>query len=458
VKANIARNIEPQSSAPQQSERARGDCLSVPASVSHLNPFEFPSSARLEGLFRRKGVTRLGDLHGVALEDLRNFGNCGPRTIAELVDLIQQIGAGKYAIPEDCLAPASIADMLHQLDETIGDLEPREQEILLLRLGGAKSGRAWTLKKVGNKYHLTRERVRQIMELILPLVRKAGGPGLAAQLRAIAATCAEKVCPLTPQLLSQWLQAAKLSGRFPLPVYVRLLGELHPEIPAWPAGQEHRTDPRPGLQEVAMKTLRNILQQGEWRLPLKAAFKRTTAQINLRDLSVVDFLTGLKHARGLAVEFPKPDRPLVRLRWLAATKAVAAILEDSNRALKLKEILARLRATFGPEMGDWSLGSVRRALTLEAYCLARGSFGLRRHFRLPESLSRKACSDVYELLQKEKLTISPFRIVSGRQFNWAARTNGYELAEVLREDGRFAEVRRFHFDLASRAPEKKARA
>jgi len=454
----MATSIKPESPALKHPEPKPGDYISVPANVSHFNPFEFPSSARLEGLFRRKHLMRLGDLDGVHLQELRNFGNCGPRTIAELVDLIKQVTAGKYIVPEDGLSPANIADLLRKLDETIANLPTRERDILLLRVGATKDGRFWTLRKVGNKFHLTRERVRQIMELILPHVRKAGGPGLAAQLRAIAAICTENVCPLTPQLLAQWLPAGKLPGKHPLPVYVHLLGELHPEIPAWPAGQEHRTDPRPGQQEVAVKALRNVLQQGEWRLPLKAAYKRTTAHPDLHDLSAGDFLAGLKYARGLAVEFPKPDQPRVRLRWLAATKAVAAILEESSRALSLKEILSRLRSTFGPEMGDWSLGSVRRALTLEAYCLARGSFGLRHHFKLPEALGRKACADVHELLQNQNFPISPFRIVGGRQFNWATKTNGYELAEVLREDGRFAEVRRFHFDLASRNRGKRVRA
>ena len=454
VKTNMARSLKPKGPAPKRPEQARGACLSVPSNVSHFNPFEFPSSARLESLFRRKGITRLGDLDGVPLEELHNLGNCGVRTITELVHLLKRVAAGDYAVPEDCLAPASLAGLLRKLDETIADLTAREREILLLRTGGAKDGRAWTLRKVGDKFHLTRERVRQIMELILPYVRKAGGPGLVAQLRAIASACAQRVCPLTPQLLSQWLPAGKAPGRFPLPVYVHLLGELHPEIPAWPAGQEYRTDPRPAQQEVALRALRNILQEGEWRLPLKTAFKRTTAQADLRDLSVVDFLAGLKHARSLTVEFPKPDQPRVRLRWLAATKAMAAILADSNRPLTMKEILVRLRTTFGPETGDWSLGSVRRALTLEAYCLARGTFGLRHHFRLSEPLGRKACSDVYELLQKQKLPISPFRVVSSGQFKWTSKTNGYELAEVLREDGRFVEVRRFNFDLASRGPER----
>lgn len=454
MKSNTAGTNESRSSAPNWPEPARGAHVSIPEHVSHLNPFEFPSSARLEGLFRRKGITRLGQLNGVPLEELRKFGNCGPRTISELVHLLERIAAGDYPVPDDPLSPENFALLLKKLDETIAELPAREREILLLRIGVTKNGRSWTLRKVGDKFHLTRERVRQIMELILPYIRKSGGPGLAAQLRAMAAACVDKVCPLTPQLLSKWLQAAKSPGRYPLPVYVRLLGELHPDVPAWPAGQEYRTDPRPGQQEVAMRALRRILQQGEWRLPLKAAYKRTTAQAELRDLSVVDFVAGLKHARGLAVEFPKPDQPQVRLRWMAATKAVASILEASRRPLTLKEIIARLKSVFGLEMGDWSLGSVRRALTLEGYCLARGSFGLRHHFRLSVPQGRKACADVYALLQKQNTPISPFRVVSSRQFKWTANTNGYELAEVLREDGRFVEVRRFHFELASRVPAK----
>jgi hypothetical protein len=442
----------------KQPEAGLEGSLSVPASVRHLNPFEFPSSARLEGLFRRKGIKRLGDLHGLALQDLRNFGNCGPRTIAELVDLLARIAAGEYAIPADCLSSASLASLVRKLDETIADLPKREQDVLLLRLGAAKGGRSWTLRKVGDKFDLTRERVRQIMELLLPHIRKAGGPGLAAQLRAIASLCSEKVCPLTPPLLAEWLPGGKPPGRYPLAVYVNLLGEMYPAIPAWPAGQEYRTDPRPGQQEMALKALRGILQEGAWRLPLKAAFKRVTDQTKLRELGIGDFLAGLKHARGLAVEFPKPDQPWVRLRWLAATKAVAAILEESDRALTLKELLARLESTFGPKMGDWSLGSVRRALTLEAYCLGRGLFGLHQHFKLSAALARKACADICEVVKQAKRPVSPFRIVNSRQFSWTAQTNGYELAEILREDGRFTEVRRFHFNLGSRNSGRRPRA
>jgi hypothetical protein len=452
VKTNMPKSIYPKSSLQTKPKPAPPGSLSVPAAAWDLNPGEFPSSVRLQGVFRKKNIRRLGDLHGLALSDLRQLGNCGPTTIKELVRLLKRIAAGEFILPQDGLSPANLAGLLRKLDDTIADLSARERDVILLRLGAAKGGQFWTLKKIGNKFHLTRERVRQIMELLLPLVRKAGGPGLAAQLRAIAAACARTVCPLTPALLEQWLAGVKNRGRYALPFYVRLLGEMHPEIPAWPVGQEHRTDPRPGRQEEALKALKNLLQEGEWRLPVKTAFKLVSAQAGLRDLRVAEFLEALKYARSLKVEFEKPDQPKVRLRWLAANLAVTAVLETSDRPLRVPEISERLHAVFGPEMGDWSLGSVRRALNLECYCLKRGLFGLRKHFRLPEPLRRKACSDVHELLKKQDHPISPFRIVNEGQFPWAAKTTGFELVELLREDGRFAEVRRFHFDLASRAP------
>ena len=455
MKTKTAKNTGSKRAVVTQPAPVPPGCLSVPASVWDWDPLEFPSSVRLQGLFQKKNIKRLGDLHGLALVDLRQLGNCGPTTLNELVRLLKRITAGEFVIPPEPLAPATLAAMFRGVDATIASLSTRHREILLLRLGAGKGGEFWTLKRVGDKFHLTRERVRQVMELIVPIIRKAGGPGLAAQLRAIAAACTRAVCPLTPARLGQLLAGAKAPLRYSQAFYVRLLGEMNPHIPAWPAGQEHRTDPRPGRQEEALKALKQLLQEGEWRLPLKTAFKLAATRARLKDLRVLEFLEAIKYARSLQVEFPQPDQPRVRSRWLAANTAVTAVLEASDRPLTVQEIRERLHADFGSEMGDWSLGSVRRALNLDCYCLKRGSFGLRKHFKLPESLRRKACADVRELLEKRQAPVSPFEVVNKRQFPWSGKTTGFELMELLREDGRFAEVKRFQFDLASRGPEKR---
>ena len=404
-------------------------------------------------MFRRKGIKRLGQLDGVALSELRQLGNCGPRTINELVQLIQRVGAGEFTTPADPLAPASLAAMLRRLDESIAGLTAREREILLLRLGAGKGQRLWTLEEAGRKFGLTRERVRQIMELILPLIRKQGGPGLALQLREMAAACQRAICPLTPELFSQWLAGAEGPRRFPLPVYVRLLGELNPEIPAWPEGQEYRTDPRPGRLEAAMKVLRGILQQGTVRLPLKRSFELTVADPRMTRLSPAEFLAALKYARSIVVEFPQPDQPQARLRWLASSTAANAILQTSDGPLKLDVIADRIASEFGERSRGWSPASLRRTLTKNFYWLGPSTFGLRRHVTLAGPQCKKACSDVLQLLKKQERPISAARILSLGRFPWGAKTNAYELAEILREDRRFIEGRRLIFSVA-RSPGK----
>jgi hypothetical protein len=422
--------------------------LSVAADARDLNPLDFPASVRLEGVFRRRGIKRLGQLDGVALNDLRRMGNCGHRTVAELVELLRRVAAGEFSVPAEPLAPASLAAALRRLDEGISRLAGREREIFMLRMGAGKKNRMWTLEEAGQKFGLTRERVRQIMELILPALRKAGGPGLAVQMREIAAVCEKAVCPLTSELFSQWLAGAGKSRRFPIPVYVRLLGELHPGIPAWPEGQEFRTDPRPGQQETAMKVLRGILQRGAVRMPLAEAFGLTAADRRLPGLTVMEFLAALKYARSIAVDFPRPDQPEARLRWLSSGTAANAVLQASDRVLTLNEISARIAKEFGPEAKTWSNASLRRTLTKDFFWLGPSSFGLRQHITLSSAQRVRACEDAYQFLKGASRPISTARILRLGRFAWASKTNPYELAEVLREDRRLAEGRRLVFSVA----------
>jgi RNA polymerase primary sigma factor len=67
---------------------------------------------------------------------------------------------------EDEITPTPIqsaySNMLHEkVDEVLGTLSPREARILRLRFG-LDNGRAYTLEEVGQKFGLTRERIRQI--------------------------------------------------------------------------------------------------------------------------------------------------------------------------------------------------------------------------------------------------------------------------------------------------------
>lgn len=71
---------------------------------------------------------------------------------------------GDFIPDEEVLAPAEAATftmLREQLIEVLDSLTPREQKVLRLRFG-LDDGRARTLEEVGQKFEVTRERIRQI--------------------------------------------------------------------------------------------------------------------------------------------------------------------------------------------------------------------------------------------------------------------------------------------------------
>jgi RNA polymerase primary sigma factor len=90
---------------------------------------------------------------------------------------------GQFIKDEDSPAPAEIAAqtlLADKLKELLSTLTPREERILRLRYG-IEDGRAYTLKEVGAKFGLTRERIRQIERKAL---RRLRHPSRSRQLRS----------------------------------------------------------------------------------------------------------------------------------------------------------------------------------------------------------------------------------------------------------------------------------
>jgi RNA polymerase primary sigma factor len=85
-------------------------------------------------------------------------------------------------IENDSLTPTQIAHdnlLREKIEEVLATLTPREARILRLRFG-LQNGRSYTLEEVGQKFGLTRERIRQIEGRAL---RRLRHPRRARQLR-----------------------------------------------------------------------------------------------------------------------------------------------------------------------------------------------------------------------------------------------------------------------------------
>ena len=225
-KSTVSRKATPKAAVAGPSQTKAQHTFEVPEAARGLNPFELPLSTRLEAALRRRNVSRLGDLNGVTEHELKSAGNCGAGTLAELAQLIKRAATGEFAAPEG--AARKPAELVPLLDSLVAKLPARNRAIVRSRLG-ADSGDANTLAETGRPYGLTRERVRQVIEICVERIRRSGGPRLKFHLEQLAARCQKARQPLSGDLFRQWLgPSAKLPSA--ADYYVRLLVLLDPAL------------------------------------------------------------------------------------------------------------------------------------------------------------------------------------------------------------------------------------
>ncbi len=123
----------------------------------------------------RKLLQELG--HEASVDEIAKEMNTTPDKVREImkialdpVSLEMPIGEeedshlGDFVMDEETPAPAeAVAQTMlrEQLIEVLHTLTPREEQVLILRFG-LKDGKMRTLEEVGEEFHITRERIRQI--------------------------------------------------------------------------------------------------------------------------------------------------------------------------------------------------------------------------------------------------------------------------------------------------------
>ena len=128
-------------------------------------------------------------------EEIAKDLNVSPEKIREIIKVAQDpisletpVGEeedshiGDFIEDQDSPAPADAASyalLREQLCEVLHTLTPREEHVLKLRFG-LEDGRARTLEEVGQKFNITRERIRQIEAKAL---RKLRHPSRSKKLR-----------------------------------------------------------------------------------------------------------------------------------------------------------------------------------------------------------------------------------------------------------------------------------
>jgi len=126
----------------------------------------------------------IADILDVAPERVRRLLRLSrrPLSLEQPVGEEEETMLGSFIADEEAPPPPAMADnaiLREKLEEILETLHPREARILRLRFG-LQDGRSYTLEEVGQKFGLTRERIRQIEAHALNRLRH---PSRSRQLR-----------------------------------------------------------------------------------------------------------------------------------------------------------------------------------------------------------------------------------------------------------------------------------
>jgi Sigma-70, region 4/Bacterial RNA polymerase, alpha chain C terminal domain len=429
----------------------------IPESISELRFAELPITTRLANVVQSIGLRTLRDLNGQSASELLRCKNCGWRTVVEIGQLIERAVSGEFdeAQIEDSGRPM---ELLRLLEEGMAKLSPRDKHLLLARIGGEDVPPA-TLEEIGQQQALTRARVQQILKKTLNTLKKTWGPRVPRMLEAVKQRCLSNVCPLTPELLMQWVGESHSIFQLSPKAQVRLIGALDGNVPCWPDQQDVVGGVDSSIRGLDLD-LAKLARKANGCIAVAEAYRKLTSQRPYKRLKVGKFLGMLHRIRRTLVEFDDPQSPVIRLSRLSATDVVTHILDQSDKPLTAEEIRSRAIQTFGTKIVLCEAPAISNALSSnrEVFLIGPGLYGMRKHFKLPVSEWNRVQTDFAQLLAKENRPISCYEVVNDRLITGLTNVRPDELAYILRKDSQFLDLGFFIFALATWARDPEFRA
>jgi len=306
--------------------------LIVPKSVRHLRLTELPVSTRLSGVLGSMRIRTLGGVDGRCVGEFFRRKNCGRGSVLELEQLIQRAASGEFD-DSNIGKPDAPRDLLNLIEASITKLPARDENFVLARFGTGRKHRA-TLKQIGQRYGMTRERVRVILEKLFGVIRRSYGPRIPELLEHVRQRCISNICPLTPELLHQWARQFRSRIKLAPKAHVRIISSLDERIPCWPNGHEPlRIDENVRRLGVS---LAGVLRKAGGRITLGTAYRNLKGQRQFSQLNVPAFLRMLRNARRVRIQFDDPEKPVIRL-----SRPGYPARAESQRRRKPPEIVSR---------------------------------------------------------------------------------------------------------------------
>ena len=356
--------------------------FAIPESIRRLSFNELPITMRLANVICSIGARSLGDLNERNAFELLQYKACGWGTISEIQQLIERAISGEFNVGriEQTTAPA---ELLSLVEQGLAMLPLRDRQFVLARIGAetasARSPRVDLLRpsyaEIGRQYGLTRARVHKVFANTLDSLRKIWGPRVPRLLEVIKWRCLWTICPLTPQLLSKWVDSPAAFSqrqtardyfstfRLPREAHVRLIAALDKTIPCW-LETNHKPQRIDGSIEQFDLAVAQIAQRAGGHITVAEAYRQLSnpRERNCRPLTVEGFLRMLRSVERTVIEFKDPQSPIIRLRPSKAGVLLRDVPTQNGKSSTARNVHSNLSAIqfFGTKNGSFERHAVAR--------------------------------------------------------------------------------------------------
>lgn len=298
-----------------------------------------PLSVRLRHAMQRLNCKTLGDLHGLSYGILTEMPDCGSRTQAELREFVARVQRGMFGQPRDRAKESAAAFIVGKFDEFVEGLGTPHRSIFMERVGA--SADPVTLMSVGRKYKMTRERVRQIISMLMEKAMRHGGPPLDEAIREFVGEINRNLWPLTPALFSRMVSSSPRRPQHSLTFYIRLLGWIERQLSVWPFGQSPAAYRTPEQERV-------LTRVKEWFRGKSSPtrFSDVWRGINTAGFqcSPYEFLESVKFAAEIALNLEDPQNPIMHPPVDSPRRWARQVLSTPNPATLSADTLSRAKA------------------------------------------------------------------------------------------------------------------
>lgn len=435
--------------------------ISIPENIKDISVERIGFSTRLAKALHSLNVGKLGDLENFTFDNLKSAPRLGKDSVFELWQFVASMqknaGVGKNSFEEleadspaeTVLSELSLNGVLKFINDFVSALTEREQEVLFSRLGGAPDERILTLEELGEKFQVTRERIRQMESNSLKKLKTRLSGISENALEKIKVHTEAAVCPLTARFLIHLTENDYALFACPPNFYLHLLKKLAPEIYI-SAGSQTPIQSTKNVSQLSRK-IKNFLDEQPDFLTLSQVFEQLSDRGTFDGFGINDFFEAIRSKKFIVEDGDAPNILLIASdkNKLSMAEMARQVLTQSEQPLTPEEIIAEARKMFGEDIEFHSERSLANLPSFDRsfYLLNKRTIGLRQHFHLPEPLWNQVKDDFHKLLLEKKRPVSTTEVINKNLFDWTSQTNPSETTEILREDERFKDLGRFLFAL-----------